>query len=87
MEEYVNKLRLAIKELRSSFDELVNRVETYVIEEVLSQKGLSFTEYKTLISDRYDKLKEHMLLPAQKSLLIRLRSPLDDRTSWLNSIC
>ena len=87
LEEYVNKLRLAIKELRSSFDELVNRVETYLVEEVLAQKELSFSDYKTLISDRYDKLKEHMLLPAQKSLLIRLRSPLDDRTSWLNSIC
>lgn len=87
LEEYVNKLRLAIKELRSSFDELVNRVETYLVEEVLVQKELSFSEYKTLISSRYDKLKEHMLLPIQKSLLIRLRSPLDDRTSWLNSIC
>ena len=87
LEEYVNKLRLVIKELRSSFDELVNRVETFMVEEVLSQKELSFGDYKTLISDRYDKLKEHMLLPAQKSLLIRLRSPLDDRTSWLNSIC
>jgi len=87
LEEYVNKLRLAIKELRSSFDELVNRVETFLVEEVLSQKELSFSDYKTLISDRYDKLKEHMLLPAQKSLIIRLRSPLDDRASWLNSIC
>ncbi len=87
LEEYVNKLRLAIKELRSSFDELINRVETYLVEEVLSQKSLSFSEYKELISSRYDMLKEHMLLPAQKSLLIRLKSPLDDRTSWLNSIC
>jgi transcriptional regulator with XRE-family HTH domain len=87
LEEYVNKLRLAIKELRSSFDELVNRVETYLVEEVLYQKSLSFGEYKEIISSRYIKLKEHMLLPTQKSLLIRLKSPLDDRTSWLNSIC
>ncbi len=87
LEEYVNKLRLVIKELRSSFDELVNRLETFLVEEVLAQKELSFLDYKTLISNRYDTLKEHMLLPTQKSLLIRLRSPLDDRASWLNSIC
>lgn len=87
LEEYVNKLRLAIKELRSSFDELVNRIEIYLVEEILSQKDLSFSDYKEIVNLRYKKLKEHMLLPVQKSLLIRLRSPLDDRTSWLNSIC
>jgi hypothetical protein len=87
LEEYVNKLRLAIKELRSCFDELVNRIEIYLVEEVLSQKDLSFDDYKEIVFSRYTSLKEHMLLPAQKSLLIRLRSPLDDRTSWLNSIC
>ncbi|MDN5213265.1 hypothetical protein QQ020_14445 [Fulvivirgaceae bacterium BMA12] len=87
LEEYVNKLRFAIKELRSCFDELVNRIEVYLVEEVLSQKDVSFGEYKEIISRRYSNLKEHMLLPAQKSLLIRLRSPIDDRSSWLNSIC
>ena len=66
--------------------EIANRIETYLVEEVLSQKELSFSDYKEIVSNRYDKLKEHMLLPAQKSLLIRLRSPLDDRISWLNSI-
>ena len=86
LEEYVNKLRLAIKELRSCFDELANRIEIYLVEEVLSQKDLSFAEYKEIVSSRYSNLKEHMLLPVQKSLLIRLRSPIDDRSSWLNSI-
>ncbi len=87
LEEYVNKLRLAIKELRNSFTELVDRIELFLIEEILAEKDLSFNKYKEIISKRYSKLKEHMLLPAQKSLLIRLRSPLDDRVSWLNSIC
>lgn len=87
LEDYVNKLRHAIKELRSCFDELVNRIEAYLLEEVLQTSNLSFEEYKKQIKERYAKLKEHMLLPNQKSLLIRLRSPLDDRSSWINSIC
>ena len=87
LEEYVNKLRYAIKELRSSFDELLNRIELYLVEEVLQESDLSFDAYKDQITKRYDGLKEHMLLPVQKSLLIRLKLPLDDRSSWLNSIC
>ncbi len=87
LEEYVNKLRKAIKELRSCFDELVNRIESYLVDDVLQNKGLVFETYKNQIVNRFGKLKEHMLLPNQTSLLIRLRSPLDDRNSWINSIC
>jgi len=87
LEEYVNKLRTCIKELRSCYDELVNRVELFLVEEVLQGEDLSFETYKAQIKQRYHKLKEHMLLPQQVSLLIRLNSLLDDRNSWINSIC
>jgi len=87
LEDYVNGLRICIKEIRSCFDELVNRIEKFLVEEVLQSKGIGFEAYKTLIMQRYDKLKEHMLLPQQSSLLIRLKSPIDDRNSWINSIC
>lgn len=87
LEDYVDKLRKVIRELRTCFDELLNRLEDFVVQELLVEKKLSFKEYKDLITKRYANLKEHMLLPKQKSLLIRLRTPLDDRASWLNSIC
>lgn len=87
LEDYVDKLRKVIRELRTSFDELLNRLESFVVQELLVRKNLSFIDYKDLITKRYANLKEHMLLPKQKSLLIRLRTPLDDRASWLNSIC
>lgn len=87
LEEYVDKLRDCIKELRSCFDELVNRIEIFIVEEVLQSNDHSFEAYNTQIKQRYHKLKEHMLLPQQTSLLIRLNSPLDDRNSWINSIC
>lgn len=85
--EYVYQLRLVIKEIRSAFDELIKRIESYLIIEILGNSSLSFKDYREIIASRYSQLKEHTLLPSQKSLLIRLRSPLDDRTSWLNSIC
>lgn len=87
LEEYVNKLRGSIKELRSCYDELVNRIERFLVEEVLQGKDISFDIYKMQLMQRYNRLKEHMLLPNQTSLLIRLNSPLDDRNSWVNSIC
>lgn len=87
LEEYVNNLRYSIKEIRSCYDELVNRVENFIVVEVLQLKKVSFKEYKSIIKQRYSTLKEHMLLPRQTSLLIRLNSPLDERNGWINSLC
>jgi len=86
-EGYVNRLRISIKELRGCYDELVNRIEAFLLEEILLEKELSFKDYKEKLSTRYSFLKEHMLLRNQASFLMRINSPIDDRNSWINSIC
>jgi len=86
-DEYIVKLREAIRDLQGCFDRLVDRIELFILTELLHDKKLSFKAYKKKIEIRYSHLKEHMLIPNQSGLLIRLRAPLDDRNSWINSIC
>jgi hypothetical protein len=84
-ESFIKKLQEAIRELRSSYDELLNRFEKYFVNDVL---GLTetFPDYKPAIQKRFKKIKAHLLLNHQKSFYNRLLSELDDRKAWLNSV-
>ncbi|WOK05067.1 VWA domain-containing protein [Imperialibacter roseus] len=85
-DEYIKKMKAAIRELQGCFDQLMDRIEKFILLELFGGQQLSFQEYKSKIDLRFGSLKEHMLIPQQTALLIRLRSPLDDRNSWLNSL-
>lgn len=85
LENYFFQLQNAIRELRSNYDELLNRVEAHFLQE-LGYSGLSFKQYKEKIQSRYRGVKQHLLLPYQKTFLIRLNSELDDRKAWINSL-
>ncbi len=85
MQEYTIKLQDAIRELRTSFEELVNRVDLFIQNEIIGERA-EFEVYKPLIQKRYQKLKKHLLLAAQKTFVQRLDSQLDDRKAWLSSL-
>jgi len=82
---YISKLKNAIGEIRTSHDELVNRFESFIIDEVLYEK-LTFEQYQGKMQERFKQVKKHLLLPHQKTFLLRLSSQLDDRKAWLSSI-
>ncbi len=83
--DYINQLQDAIREIRTCHDELVNRFELFILEEVLYEH-LPFEEYKIKLRERFKAIKQHRLLPHHKTLLLRLASELDDRKAWLSSI-
>lgn len=85
LEDYINRLQEAIREIRSCHDELVNRFELFIAEEVLYET-LPFEAYKVKLRERFQTIKQHRLLPHHKTLLLRLSSELDDRNAWLSSI-
>jgi hypothetical protein len=85
LQNYITKLYDSIRELRSSYDNLLNRFEEYILEEFIGEE-LNFQEYKIKLQDRYKKLKKHLCLPHQKTFVQRLDSHLDDRKAWLSSI-
>ncbi len=85
LQKYVEQLQNSIREIRTSYDELINRVESFLFNEILGESS-SFPEYKTTLQDRFKKVKKHLLLPHQKIFYQRLMSALDDRKAWLSSI-
>lgn len=85
LESYVNQLQNSIQELRTCFDELLNRFENLILEEVLGD-DVGFPQYKERLIQRFEGIKEHMLLQHQKTFYQRIKSPLDDRNAWLNAL-
>ena len=85
LEKYVSSLQDSIRELRTCSHELVNRFETFICNEVLYQE-YTFEEYQKVLQNRFLEIKKHLLIPSQKTFLMRLESVLDERASWLSSI-
>jgi hypothetical protein len=85
LEEYSTTLQQAIKEIRTSYDNLLIDFESYLQKLVLGNKD-KFPAYKTAIQKRYQGIKTYLLTDNQKIFLQRINSELDDRKAWLNSI-
>ncbi|MGV3530569.1 MAG: hypothetical protein ACO1OO_16830 [Flavisolibacter sp.] len=85
LKQYSDSLQESIKEIRSCYDELVNRVDEFIMNEVLGL-ATTFPAYRTVLQDRYKHLKKYLLLPYQKSFHHRLYSETEDKKAWLNSI-
>jgi uncharacterized protein YfbU (UPF0304 family) len=85
LQNYILKLEESIREIRSSYDNLISRFENLINKEI-GQKDLEFLKYKKIIQKRYKNIKRHLLLPNQKNLLQRIDSEIEDKYIWINSI-
>lgn len=85
LEPFVMDLQDAFRELRTAYDGLLTRFETFLLDEYIGEVA-DFDDYKARLQDRFDHLRDDLLTPAQKTFLSRLNSPLDDRNAWLNSM-
>ncbi len=84
-EEFIKRLQEAIRQLRTCFDDLVDRIEQYFVCEVIGS-GEPFPAYRNGIRSRFGKIKAHLLLPHQKRFFSQIQSDLDDRKTWLSGI-
>lgn len=84
-DKFIMQLQACIKELRTAYDELVNRFEAYMVHEVVGIEK-AFPAYRDTIRKRFSNIKAHLLLSHQKPFFTRLQSDLDDRKAWLASI-
>lgn len=85
LHSYTTSLQNAVRELRTSYDGLVQRFEEFICDEFVG-KPVDFDDYKEHLQQRYSKLKKHLLLANQKTFVQRIDSALDDKKAWLNSI-
>lgn len=81
VDPYLEELDGCIVEIQGSYDELMNRVENFVLDEVVGEK-LEYEVYRKKIQERYRNLKEHLLQPKQKRFYIQVRLDLSDRNAW-----
>ena len=75
----------AIREIRNSYDELLNRIEENILES-LHCDSKDFKIYKTEIQAKIEKINLSNLGKVQGVFYKRLVSPLDDRISWIKSV-
>jgi len=86
-QEFIDDLRKCIKQIRLSYDKLLDRFEDFIIEQIVSSnENNQFPNYKTELQKRYDNLEKSLLINHQKVFLQRINSNLDDRKLWLNSV-
>ncbi|WP_343670062.1 hypothetical protein [Chitinophaga sp.] len=85
LQSYATNLQNAVRELRTSYDELTKRFEEFICNDFVGKK-VEFEEYKEHLQSRFSKLKKHLLLANQKTFVQRIDSALDDKKAWLNSI-
>ncbi|EGK04443.1 MULTISPECIES: DNA/RNA helicase domain-containing protein [Dysgonomonas] len=85
LHNFVDSLQNSIRELRTCYSELLNRIESYLLKS-LGIKEKDFELYKKNIEKRYQNVKEYLLPTRQKAFYSRVMAPLKDRSAWLNSI-
>lgn len=85
LQHFIIQLQDSIKEVRNSFDELVNRFETF-LQDKYFDNALVFEEYKKEFQKRYKNLHRHLLLNSQKSFVQRVDSQIEDKKAWLSSL-
>jgi len=85
LQKYTVSLQAAIRDLRTCYDELINRFESFIQLDIVGEE-LTFEDYKLNIQSRYKKLRRHLLLPSQKIFVQRIDSQIEDKKAWLNSL-
>ncbi len=84
-EKFIKDLQDTVREIRTSYDFLVNRIEAFICES-LGVEHASFEKYKELLIHRIQSAKKHLLLPGQATFAQRVSSALNDKNAWLGSI-
>lgn len=86
IDTYLEDLEKSIAEIRLGYDSLIDRIENFMLGEVLGET-LKFPAYKIKFQERYKHLKVHMLQPRQKTFYMRLMLDLNERNAWVNGFC
>ena len=78
LEYYIADIQSSIREIRTSYSELIERFENYILTDIVGET-LDFKEYKLKLQNRFKNVKKHLLRPNHKVFIQRLNSPLEDK--------
>jgi hypothetical protein len=85
LKSYTFHIQEAIREIRSAYDSLLDRIEKTIIQSFICESP-NFESYKLEIQNRLISVNLSLLGTEQAVFYKRLVSPLDDRASWLKSV-
>lgn len=89
-EEFINEysriIERAIKELRSCYSRLIDRIEERLVEE-FGLQSYDYTEYVIEIRERLSNVKSYLLTEKQREFYHHVMTEYDNRTLWYQSIC
>ena len=86
MTQYQEFLKDSIRELRSCYTNLINKIEENVID-ILGLQSDNFAEYKADIDNRFKEIKTNLLSNKQRGFYNRLIMQQSDKMQWYESIC
>lgn len=86
IEEYGNVIQKAIRELRSCYTQLIDRLEIRLVDG-LELESTDYNEYVGEIRQRLANVKLHLLTDKQKEFYHHIMTEYDNRTEWYQSIC
>ena len=84
--EYGQVIDRAIRELRTCYTNLIDRIEERLVEEFGLDSG-DYSEYIIEIRKRLANVKTHLLTGKQKEFYHHVMTEYDNRTQWYQSIC
>ena len=84
--EYGNIIQRAIRELRTCYTRLIDRLEERLIDDFDLQSG-DYNEYMEEIRSRLAKVKTFLLTDKQREFYHHVMTEYDNRTQWYQSIC
>ena len=86
IEGYGNVIQKAIRELRSCYSQLIDRLEIRLVDG-LGLESSDYNEYVEEIRQRLANVKTHLLTAKQKEFYQHVMAEYDNRTLWYQSIC
>lgn len=89
-EEFINQygdiVQRAIRELRTCYTQLIDRIEQYVVDG-LGLDSYDYNEYILEIRKRLANIKTHLLTDKQREFYQHATTEYDNRIQWYQSIC
>lgn len=84
--DYCQIIQKAVRELRSCYRSLIDRIEGQLIER-LDLQAYEYADYIIEIRQRLSHIKEHLLSDKQRDFYNHAMAEFDNRQEWYQSIC
>jgi hypothetical protein len=84
IQDYLDKIRAAVRELNACYPELIKRIEDRLVEKL----GLPavYESYKAVLTTRYANVKKHLLTQKTRSFLDRVLAPAETNKEFIEKI-